>query len=682
MMQEEQGSAALDDGPEAQKPAPQRAEARLSASRWSPALARRLADLRALRRLPTALELVVLAVWALIVAHPLLDLNPDVIPAGNEFLSAVQSHHIWTLAPRCGPCVMWNGAVRGGAPAFAETYGSVLHPLVILFTLGWGVVNGAKLAMVAALLVAGVAQLWLGAILGLGRLARLWGACMAIAAGHVAGRAEIGTFGLVLSTAACSLVLPLLMALATRPDRRTAVLLGLVAGQALLAGQGYIQVGLALSLPLVLVLVPWRRAPLLERGRLGLLAAIIALLLAAPLLVPLFHFLPQFAKDTDPGFSSGQPFAYVPLNLVIDDPDFYRSTELHKLPYPYLYVNYIGWVSVALATLGLFSGLRGRLRRETVFLGLMALFAMWLATGRPFAFVASWAPEGVGRQLASLRYFPVMAGLAVPPILALAALGLDRALRAAWPRLQLGLSAGQQTSSFALDLRWALLPPLLAALYSGYAFAQNWLYTKPANPEVPQVIAALTTPTLEWVNAPFGEHAFVAPAAEHGLKLGLGVRPWNWNERPLPPALFEAYRGEPPPELTPAGVAGGVPIYRGPLEREYARVVHEDGSFSVCSAGGAGGDLDIRCEAKRPGRLVVYEYTWSGWNATVDGRQAPLRGDVWLELDLPAGVHNVALRYRPWDAPLGLALCLAGLVLAQVKLSAPRAERPPSPPRT
>lgn len=615
-----------------------------------------------------------LTLWAMVVASPLLDMSPAVVPAGGEFLSAIQSHHIWALLPRCGPCVMWNGGVRGGAPAFSEIYGSVLHPLVILLTLGWGMVNGAKLAMVVALLMAGLAQLWLGAVLGLGRLARLWGACMAVAAGHMAGRAEIGTFGLVLSTAACSLVLPALVTLATRADRRSAVILGLVAGQAALAGQGYMQVALALTFPLVLVLVPWRRDRLVLCARLGLLAAAIALLVAAPLLIPLLHFLPQFAKDSDPLFSSGQPFAYVPLNLVIDDPDFYRTTALQKLVYPYLYVNYVGWVSIALAVWGAMVGLRSGRRRETIFLALSALLALWLSSGRPFALVVAWGPAALVDPLTSLRYFPVMAGLAVPPILALAALGLDRALRERWSRLELVLTAGQHTTTLALDPRWALLPPLLLALASAYAFGQHWLVTKEVNPEVPDVMAALSTPNVQWVNPPFGEHFYVTPGVERGMKLALGMRPWNWRERPLPPALLEAYRQDPPPDLTRVTEAAGITIYRGPPEREYARVIHADGSFTICAASGAGGDLDIRCAAERPGRLVIHEYTWSGWRASVDGERAPLMGNVWLELDLPAGAQTIALRYRPWDVPLGLALCLAGLVLAATMLLA----RPPA----
>ena len=63
----------------------------------------------------------------------------------------------------------------------------------------------------------------------------------------------------VLSTAACSLLLaPLLDTLLTG-SRRSAVLLGIMLALALVSGQGYLQLGVALGLsPAVAVSLLWR----------------------------------------------------------------------------------------------------------------------------------------------------------------------------------------------------------------------------------------------------------------------------------------------------------------------------------------------------------------------------------------------------------------------------------------
>ena len=614
--------------------------------------------------IPLVIELLILLVWVVIVARPLLDRDPAMVLSGREFLSAVQSHHIWINAIQCGPCVMWNGGVQGGAPAFVDIYGSMLHPIVILLTLGWGVINGTKLALAGALLMAGLAQLWLGALFGLGRAARLWTACMAVAAGHLAGRAELGTFGLVFSTAACSLVLPPLIALARTGERRHVALLGLMLGQALLAGQGYMQVALALCVPLILLLIPWQQALLQQRLRALFSAVGIALLLASPFLVPLLHFLPQIIKDTDPGFFSSQPFRYVLLNLLIDDPGFYFSSVLQKRSDadPWLYVNYVGWTALVLAILGTVIHGRSR-RRETLFLVLNALLPLWFATGQLFKLVTATTPDWIANQVNSLRHVPVMASLAIPPLLALAGLGLDHLLRLLKHPVNLQVSLGEPTYKLRLDLRWLVLPPLLVALHAAWDFGRNWLNLVPLGGEVSAVLDALTTPTAEWVNAPFGEHFFVTSAVERGLKLALGIRPWYWRDRPLPPALLEASRQDPPPGMTLVGSVNGIPIYRGPPEHSYARLIYADGSFTPCSATGRGGDIAVRCGSLQPGRLVIHEYTWSGWQARVDGKPAQLEGDVWLELELPAGAELVSVRYRPWDVPLGLIFCLAGMLL-------------------
>ena len=623
---------------------------------WRAVCARHVPDDGHRRRAAHIGELAIVVAWACFVGWPLPDLNPSMVPTGREFLSAIQSHHIWGVARQCGPCVMWNGAVRGGAPAFVDPYGSMLHPLVILASLGWGSINGAKLALVGAFTVAGVAQLWLGALVGLGRIARLWGACLVIAAGHLSGRAEIGTFGLVLSTAACSLVLPALIAAARSGRQRHIALLGLALGQALIAGQGYMQVAMALCLPLALLLLPRQEATLRMRLRGLLLGGVLGLALAAPLLVPLAHFVSAFTKDGDASFTAGQPLQWIPLNLVVDDAGSFWSDVLQKLPYPYLYVNYLGWIPASLALWGSIVMWRGQ-RRMALVLGMSALLPPWLASGVPLQWLAQLLPDAI----AALRYFPVMAGLAIPPLVVLAAVAVEHALERLRNRLHVSAGIGQHSVAFGLDGRWVLLPALLLALHGPWRFGQQWLQLMPLAPDVEVVLGALTTPELQWVNTPFGEHFYVTPAVDRGLKLALGVRPWDWRDRPLPTAWLESFRENPPDGLTPIGAVGGIQILRGPPEAQYAQVIGNDGSRTACRGSGRGGDLDIECPAHPAGRLVVHEHTWPGWWAEVDGRPADLIGAAWLELEVPADARQIRLRYRPWDVPLGGVLALAAL---------------------
>jgi hypothetical protein len=621
----------------------------------------------------TLLELVVVVAWALVVTQPYLDLDPAAIPAGQEFGSIIPAHHFWTRAQTCGWCALWNGNTQGGSPAMADPFGSTLHPVVMVPTVIWGVINGSKLALVAGFLMAGLAQWWLGRVLDLGRIACVWSGCLAIAGGHLSSRMENGALVGVIATAACALVLPPLIAVMRAPTRRAAVALGVVLGLAAVAGQGYYQVGFALISPAALLLVP-RNPALWGRlaRRLGLALAL-ALLLAAPLLVPFLMFAPVWAKQTDPSLGAFQPLAYLPLNLVIDDMKFHGSDLLGKRSHPALNVIFIGWLAVLLALWGLHKGLRRPDRSALYFLLAQALLALWLASGAPMRWLASVSPSpALTEFVTGLRFGSILAGLAVAPILGLAAVGLDSLLRATGPHIRLGVAMPDRQPRvlpLVLDARWLLIVPLLLALNDGRLLGTQWIGTYRLGPEVPAVLDALRTPDLQWVDVPGWKPYWVEPAVARNLKLAGSpeagaVERFRWRDRPLPLPVLSTGPQSPPPGMEPRGDVAGWLVYAAPPGREYAAVTDAMGARTVCTAQGLGGQVDVSCNAPHDGTLTVIENYWGGWQAAVDGRGVPVRPGRWLELELPAGQHEIQLRYRPWDVPVGLALMAAGIALA------------------
>ncbi|MEW5987421.1 MAG: hypothetical protein AB1791_12370 [Chloroflexota bacterium] len=601
----------------------------------------------------TLVEIALIGLWAAWVGRAYLDFNPNTIPIGHEYNTHLPTHHLWTRLRACGWCALWDGAQRGGAPAFADTHGSMLHPLVMVTTLLWGVPVGAKVALVVSLGVAGLAQWWLAWELRLGRLARVWSGLMAVVAGHLAGRLASGIFGLVLSAAMVSLVLPALLRVARRPHYRSIVLLAVVTTSALLAGHGYMQVGLLGTLPALAFLLLEPKGKQRPLWKAYVLAGGLGLLLAAPFLVPLAHFWPYFTKDVFPDFQASQPLAYLPLNLVINDVGYYATQVLGKLPWVELYTLYIGWTPVLLAGVGLGLGRRED-RRQLGFLVAIMLLAFLVAS----AVVLRWAAV-IAPGVAGIRHSSLIAGLAVPPILALAAYGLDRLLAVDWPD---GRWRGQETGlRRLLSSKWLMLIPLTLALRSAYDFSQLWLTTKPMPPEAWALLEALQTPDLQWVQPPYGVHLFTEPAVRLGLKISPGYRPWDWRDRQLPPAVLEASLNGPPTGATrELGTVVGIPIYAREGEA-YAAVVTAAGQ-EPCTATGLGGYLKVTCNSSASGRLVVKENTWTGWRAWQDGQRMALVGRQWLEVEAPAGAHTYVFRYLPWDVPLGLFLAGVGLV--------------------
>jgi hypothetical protein len=629
---------------------------------WRPAWERLFAWSTAL----TLIEWLVILAWTVNFTRPYLNLDLDAIPLGREYLSVIQAHHFWTRVQACGWCALWNGAALGGAPAVPDPFSSTFHPLVMLPALGWGVLNGSKLTLVAAFALAGFAQWWLGRVLGLGRIACVWSACVAVASGHLASRMDLGALGWVLSTGACALILPPLIWLARTASARAAVALGVVLALAAISGQAYLQAGVAFTAPAALLLVPRDRARWGLLVRRLLLAAGVAILLTAPFLVPFVHFLPAWVKESDPTFGSAPPFAYLPLNLVIDDAKFHDSDMLAKVPYPAINIIYVGWIPVLLALWGLHKG-RGRAEWPALlYLAALAVLALWFASAAPLRWVTMNVPlPGFIEPFTRIRFPGSIAGLAIAPILGLAAAGLDSLLRAAWPKVVLSLNAGtgRAALSLALSAHWLLAIPIVWSMMDVRASSSRWIVMMPGSANMPLVLEALRTPDLQWVNVPVGEHYWTEPAQRAGLKLANGIEHFRLKDFPAPEAVREASDRGAPPGMEPYTVVNGMNVYAAGPGREYAAVAHDDGERTICTAQGLGGDVNVVCDLPGPGVLTVRENHLSGWQAAVDGQGTAVTGQHWLTLQVPAGQHAIQLRYRPWDVPLGLALMVTGILL-------------------
>ena len=160
--------------------------------------------------------------------------------------------------------------------------------------------------------------------------------------------------------------------------------------------------------------------------------------------------------------------------------------------------------------------------------------------------------------------------------------------------------------------------------------------------------------------------------------------------RLVPLAVYESLLAEPirafavPGALPRASFASGVRVASGD------EAVHTlaDASFdprqevvlptgAPAPAGAAGTALivgyradrvTIASEAPAAGHVVLADTFASGWTATVDGRAAPLlRANVaFRAVPVPAGRHQVEMRYRPRSVLVGIALTAAGVVAAAV----------------
>ena len=261
---------------------------------------RKLSDLKNWRWLPLV-EIFIIILWGIWVGRAYLNMDPLQLPIGREIGMVIQPHYVWTLLRECGTCVLWDGYANGGLPAFAELQAPIVHPLMVIPTILLGAINGTKIMLIGSLIMAGLGQWWLTRVMGLGSVARVWSALIIISAGHLAGRMEIGVVGVVLSTAACSLVLAPALKLAINGCRRDAIILGVVLALAIVSGQGYMQLGRLIAIfPAFIIYLFDDDLKVRPIWKEFLLSGILAILLASIFLVPMLHFWPNFGKDTEP----------------------------------------------------------------------------------------------------------------------------------------------------------------------------------------------------------------------------------------------------------------------------------------------------------------------------------------------------------------------------------------------
>jgi hypothetical protein len=606
------------------------------------------------------LEVGVVVVWGLYVTKPYLNLDPTVWPTGSDFPRNIQLFFEWRNLPVCGACVFWNGSINGGAPAFADNFTPVLYPPLIFTTLIWGTINGAKLTLVFSFILAGLAQWWLARVLGLGRVARLWSALMAVAGGQLSSRMQMGHIVMVTSVSAASLVLAPALQTALTGGRRPAILFGLTMALALVSGHGYIQVAILLGLlPALLIFTLDEqlhlRWPIIKAFA---LAAGLTLLVAAVYWLPLSHFWSTLSKQGDLNFSSGVPVVYALMNLVIDDLGYFNTEILYHSPFPAFFMMYISWVPIVLAIVAVRLVRRPKLK-VLVFCLLAILLIYYVSSAQFFRLTQDY----IGSFFAAGRSPSLMAPLAVPLILLLAAWGLDELLKRKWPRLTFGYTGG---GTLSLPLVALLALPLLWALHSVYVFGTNFIGTT-AFPSEDWPIAQFVPDTTQWVAIPYGDLNYLPKAIDGGLKIIVypDFTAWNWADRDAPPPFRE---------LTPDQTFVNDPSYLKTVqgmvvlehpENQYAAIVTPAGDQVACTATATGGNVDVTCPPGVAGLLTVQENQWPGWSARVEGGPTlPLVPGTRLAVQLPNGASHISFRYRPWDVTIGLLLMVLGLVVA------------------
>jgi hypothetical protein len=606
------------------------------------------------------------AAW---VTWPYLGGTPKtVLPAGGDYVVSIQGRYFWEHVRECGTCALWNGDIAGGSPALIDTSSDLLHPMVAIITLLFGVAEGSRILVALTVIVSALGSWWLAYLLQTSTVARIFAGCLGAAGGHMTGRLSFGLVVLMTSIATASLLVPALILLGRNPDRRNTAITGALLGVTLVSGQAYIQIGVLLLSPAMLLLFIRRgytwKLVLLRLGQMGAMA----LLLSALLLLPMLHFHAFIDKDFDPYFSRSQPFRYVPLNLVIDRLDYFSSSMFKEVGFPAWHVNYIGWIPIIFAIAGI-APLWRRSKNETLFCGALVFGALWLGSGDLFKWIGAHPSFGELREhVVRLRTTSNIANLAVPAIIGFSACGiawgqrkLDRLMRF---RFSLASQRHGAKRVVQVGLGLALIVPLFFSVHDVFQSARQWnRFIETTTTPFPAVTSALRSPELRWVNGSDLSFELSFFALENGLKLGNQWQPWRIQPPRSPlPAVIVSNSGQPegtqlidtPPGLQAYAVDGGNP---------YARVSDSNGQGVNCRATGRGAKIDVACPQNAFGPLTIQERFVDGWTASIAGDSVPIVDhDGWIGIDLPVGAPEIELRFHSPYLRSSLLLTILGAI--------------------
>ncbi len=598
-----------------------------------------------------SLELLPLVLLSFFMAAPYLDFRQNIYPNGYEYDVITVTHYVWNLLPKCGTCVFWNGLVNGGAPAFAELLGAVLHPLVIITSLFVGVINGTKIIILASLIMSGFAMWWFAKELGVRRLSRIWISLFGVVGGYLIGRLESGNILFMLSIASASFVFPMVLRLNKRPTNRNIALLAVILALTWLSGEGYIQIGIVLAwFPAFIWLLyetgRKKQEKLIAFGK----SVVISGLLCGILAVPLAHFLPAIEKDSCPDFQDVQPMRYLPLNLVISDSALMGQTYLGMDTFPYAHINFIDWTPVIFAVIAGYFVFQQKNKRVYASIYLSVLLVMIICSRETYVFLVRYMPF-----LTNLCSMGGTSSLMVPPILAMAAWGLDRMFDLKWPKVTLGDGLEDEKAK-SISLKWIVFIPVLILSFANLIpFDKNYLNVHKA--DISQEELAFFQPRdAQWVNPPSEWLPTLLSEDQKVIVWDLHVL---WKDRQRL-AGYIGFTSNPDDTVQIVSQEKDFIVIKRP-EELYASVKTGNGYLSKCPAVSLGGIINVTCNTPDQGILTVLDHQFSGWYAWVDGKSVPFLPGDWLSVNAPPGNHTYTFRYRPWDVYLGGLLSLIGI---------------------
>ena len=299
------------------------ASAHLAQDHWLPAGNRRalprIGSLSRWRRF--LLEwLVIVAVAYLYSGSALLDFDANQLQQTGEHNESATLPLLAEISlSRYHEIPLWNPYMLTGFPHVGDLLGHFSNPVSTRSIALWGGINGMKVSIFVALVLAGIGQWLFAHVFGVRGWIRLWAGLLFMLSGGVALLWRVGWYELLLGIAWFPWCFASLWWALQRHDRASLAMTALCIAMVLTAGGGYYPFYLSVSLGMLFVMAMIGSRPIKRWVKVRRAAAIVALS-AALLAVMLLPLIDGFRYSTrEPGMDQeqrySQPIVYALINV-------------------------------------------------------------------------------------------------------------------------------------------------------------------------------------------------------------------------------------------------------------------------------------------------------------------------------------------------------------------------------
>jgi len=655
--------------------------------------------------------LIIIAVGFTYSSDALLDFNANQLQQSGEHNESATLPLLAEIGlRRYGEIPLWNPYMLTGFPHAGDLIGHFWNPVATLPVLVWGGINGMKVSVFLAYVLAGIGQWLFAHAFGARGLVRLWAALLFMLSGGLALLWRVGWYELLLGMAWFPWCFASLWWALGRRDRASLAWTAVCVSMVLTTGGGYYPIYLLVSLSVLVgmsVLMANRGERWPKLGRAATIALLSAALLAV-MLLPIVDGYRNTFREAGPDLEqrSSQPILYALFNYVVSDPEWPRAGLLGMITGWNWF--YIGGLPL-LAALGLAPLVVGRSRwRRPVVISLAVLTLVILAwhanRHTPMRLVYDWIPF-----LYNLRFPNRLLILAASPLIVLGGLGLQYLFVAsrAWRRgsvLTLSASGGKQPI-VELPLRWlpygALILVMLLSVTDVYVINKGFGFApRPRNAKAFEALSWLKAhdPGLYYTNIGGGALYWDWTPAAYELEMpiinfdyGRRLTTFDAQRRPDSPFFATAkYMLAKPDQPRPENAQllrdfDGVGLWYLPDALPFAfsappEQLQPPAKLASASASPLNVSLDgpnrviVNGAPGQTGeRLVVLVSDYPGWRLTVDGQPvdvAPANG--YLGAAMLPGEHTYTFAFQPASHYAGLAVSALALLLTAVWIVHPR----------